>query len=206
MNAHRLRHLPEELRQSILQDGEVLRVPGALMDSKRTPPAKPTTDKLADGLTAAQHHSHWGMSKKRDFSCYDSYDKEISTAYQLKDDYGAQSRGSRVNDPCTCRGPEYPNAFGSPGTTQMVGGRLVCVPNADPRASDAARRPKDAKTIRDEAYRAYDEDISSAWKQPINEQTHDAKPRRSAGVVLHDTAEAAYGDYDAEISEAWKRG
>jgi hypothetical protein len=48
--------------------------------------------------------------------------------------------------------------------------------------------------IRDEAYRAYDEEVQNAWRGSA--PTAAAPPR--------DTVEAAYADYDREMSEAWR--
>jgi hypothetical protein len=217
MDRHMLRHLPKELADDILADsdafevladgrkvlkpGRSFRTPMRAMDAKTVIGNADTVPKLADGLPAQAHRSHWGMSRKRDLSCYDSYDKEISQAY-LQDDYGAQSRGSQPGDLCTCRGPEYPWAFGSPGHLDE---NLVCVPDSDPRASDA--RPKNAKAIRDEAYAAYEKDLTSAWKKGPDEQTHSNNPRPAArSVVVNDSREKAIADYNNEIENAWRNG
>jgi len=63
--------------------------------------------------------------------------------------------GGRVGDPCTCRGPEYPLDFGSPGHLERRDGQLVCVPD-NPREDS-----------RDERSRAYDEMcrlMQDAWR------------------------------------------
>ena len=61
-----------------------------------------------------------------------------------------------VGGPCTVRGPEYPEAFGSPGTLQKRNGELVCVPN---QRKDAAAF--DAKA---QAYADYDREMANAWR------------------------------------------
>jgi hypothetical protein len=69
---------------------------------------------------------------------------------------------------CTCRGPEYPNDSGSPGTMQMVNGRMVCVPNkqrADKRdARDIATMQRQHRqnmaTIQDQL--AFE--LANAWR------------------------------------------
>jgi hypothetical protein len=49
--------------------------------------------------------------------------------------------------------------------------------------------------MRDEAYRAYDQEAQNAWR--VNARI-DATPTR-------DAVEQAYLDYDREVSEAWRK-
>jgi hypothetical protein len=76
------------------------------------------------------------------------------------------SRGEREGDLCTCRGPEFPESFGAPGTLQMRGGELVCVPDAEYRRSTEQPDPaSDRRSVADE-YARYDQRISQAWRNP----------------------------------------
>jgi len=64
--------------------------------------------------------------------------------------------GGRPGDPCTCRGPEYPLDFGSPGHLEERDGQLVCVPDS-PRADST----HDARQV---AYDSMVADMCSAWR------------------------------------------
>lgn len=69
-----------------------------------------------------------------------------------------ESRGGRVGDPCTCRGPEYPLDFGSPGHLEERDGNLVCVPD-NPREDSQSKMD-----ARDAAYLEYCRELSEAWR------------------------------------------
>ena len=49
--------------------------------------------------------------------------------------------------------------------------------------------------MRDEAYRAYDEEAQNAWRGNV----------LTDAVPTLDTVEAAYAEYDKEMAEAWKK-
>jgi hypothetical protein len=68
--------------------------------------------------------------------------------------------GGQPGDPCTCRGPEYPLDFGSPGHLEERDGRLVCVPDRE-RGREDGRSKMDA---RDEAYVAMCRELENAWR------------------------------------------
>jgi|SRR6516225_7529600 hypothetical protein len=69
-------------------------------------------------------------------------------------------RGGQPGDPCTCRGPEFPLDFGSPGHLERRDGRLVCVPDRE-RGRENGRSRMDA---RDEAYVAMCRELENAWR------------------------------------------
>jgi hypothetical protein len=216
----------------ILQEGEVLRVPMKCADGvSRTVVIGDGSKNFAGhhaGWRLPASSLKDGERSVRQ-KLYDEYDQRLSRGY-LNDDYGAQSRGSQPGDLCTVRasGPNdvYAWAFGSPGHLDK---NLVCVPDADPRSAtgDAKRKRRtqyrdpegreqgtaeeeedlqDARKARDAAYLDYEKKLTSAWKQPINDHTPSNKPRRPAGVILHDTTASAYRDYDLETANAWRRG
>jgi hypothetical protein len=194
MKPHLLKHVPDELRRQLAHDDDfdergVLRDMGRYRVPMRAMDGKPTV--LADGTLLASHRNGWRLpAKPRDWSCYDAYDKAIESQYT---GFGSASasefRGDQPGDVCTIDG--------WPGHLRKVNGKLTCV--ADDKTS------QDARSLRDAAYRAYEHDLTSAWKGPITDHTPSNKPRRTAGVVLHDTTDSAYRDYDLEISQAYKR-
>jgi hypothetical protein len=209
MNRHQLRHLPEELANEILADQETMRVPMSMIDHRTVIGNVRTLPRLADGLPAQAHRNGWRLPARdsKDLELlYAQRDAETSTAYLTPTGYGStpstELRGSKPGDACTCRGVDFPLDVGSPGHIELHEGRLRCRPDNPKSATDA----RSLKQVRDLAYQAYENDLVNAWKESINQQTHDGKPRRTAGVVLHDTADSAYRDYDLEISEAYKRG
>ena len=94
---------------------------------------------------------------------YDSYQRDLENAWRDQPPTGFGSKGSRgpqVGDLCTCRGPEFPDSFGAPGTLQMRGDALVCVPND--RRSDQPDPASDKAA----AYAAYDSALREAWRNP----------------------------------------
>jgi hypothetical protein len=215
MNSHMLRHVPEELADNILQDGERLRVPVSMMDST------PRTVNGDGSKNMAAHRPGYRLSardaKGRDWSCYDAYDKSIESESGFGSAPASEFRGDQPGDLCTVRGPEYPWDFGSPGHLDK---NLVCVPDNPRRADDTGVRPSffsnlakrsgsatgaDARSIRDRAYQDYEDDLTSAWKGPINEQAHGANTRPVTDARVKDTTAKAYADYDRETANAWKR-
>jgi hypothetical protein len=230
MRSDLLRHVPKELRDDILKhkeilgDKEILRIPMSIMDAvPRTKLAK-----LDDGLFPPEHRNGYRVNKSsltddakaKRAALYDSYDKELSTAY-LKDDAATENAwredypGASEGDICTVRGSGYPNDIGSAGHLELQEGRLVCVPDAPKSATDAKRRKKtqlrdpegreqgteeseedlsDARSARDAAYAAYEKDLTSAWKQPIHDHTPSNNPKRRPAIA----------DYNRELENAWR--
>jgi hypothetical protein len=205
----------------VLNPGERLRVPMSAMDGK-----PPKVEKLADGKQVLSHRAGWrvkGSLSTDSFhneraKVYDEYTDYISNAWkgdavepQGPTGFGSASaselRGDKIGDPCTCRGANNANDFGSPGTMQMVGGKLVCVPT-NPRNADA-------KSV----YDKYNEDISNAWKgedakkrkvqyrDPEGRETGTAEEQVEDAKRLKDhkaTMAALYADRDRELESAWK--
>ena len=91
---------------------------------------------------------------ERSRQAYADADQEAANAWK-----GNATTDQRAGDTCSCRGPEYPNDFGSPGTLQKRNGDWVCVPNK--QRQDAAAF--DAKAA---AYADYDRDMANAWRNP----------------------------------------
>jgi hypothetical protein len=163
---------------------------------------------------------------------YQKYDAAVKSAYTgFGSASAAEFRGDQPGDLCTVRGAAYPLDFGSAG---HLNADLVCVPDNPKLVNDAKRRKKTqyrdpqgreegteeaeedlqdsrsaraARLIRDAAYDGYNEDLTTAWKGPINDHTPSNKPRpaNTRSVVVNDTQAKAYADYDKEIAGAWKR-
>jgi hypothetical protein len=77
------------------------------------------------------------------------------------------ARGPQVGDLCTCRGEQFPESFGAPGTLQMHGGELVCVPDAKyRRGNDRPDPASDRRSATDSAYAEYDAALREAWRNP----------------------------------------
>jgi hypothetical protein len=229
MKAHLLKHVSPELRAllmddehdpRLLADGEAMRVPMSMMDSVKPP-------KLADGKQVPSHRAGWRvkgslatdskMDARREL--YREYDERLSRAYlgdaaieSQTTGFGSapstELRGSREGDACTIDG--------WPGHLRNVNGRLNCVP--DNKGSQDA---KTVKQIRDEAYQSYENDLTNAWRGPINE--HDGKKRktqyrdpegRETGTaeeqvedgkrVKDSKLEILYAERDRELENAWK--
>ena len=85
------------------------------------------------------------FSRDRRQESYEAYELEVTTAWK-RDAREPGSIATQEGDLCTCRSPEYPDDFGSPGHVRWHNGRLTCVPD-QPRARDA--------TTIDEAYAEY---------------------------------------------------
>jgi hypothetical protein len=74
------------------------------------------------------------------------------------------------------RGPEFPDSFGAPGTLQMRGGSLVCVPDSKYRRSDQPDPASDHRSVEQriadhtrnmaDEYAAYDLRISQMHRDP----------------------------------------
>lgn len=161
--------------RGVLRDGKRWTVSMSFMDSMQRSVAQhfAKSPKMGD-ITTADHHidlhdGHgrqpgnrpgWVMptdqlfdSKKQE--AYEQYDKQISTAYLDADNASSQTgagsgelRGAQAGDICTCRGPEFPDDFGSPGTMQMYQGKLTCVPN-QPRGRSTPARPLPRNDVQD---------------------------------------------------------
>jgi hypothetical protein len=71
--------------------------------------------------------------------------------------YGSHGfSGGRLGDPCTCRGPEYPLDFGSPGRLEERNGELICVPD---------RKREGGLDARAAAYQDSVRELMAAWKK-----------------------------------------
>jgi hypothetical protein len=82
------------------------------------------------------------------------------------------------------------DAFGGTGGLNRPGARYLV---AGPRTVDRAVQAT-LVAMRDEAYKAYDEEAQNAWR--ANAPADAAQTR--------DAVEQAYLDYDREMSEAWR--
>jgi hypothetical protein len=86
-----------------------------------------------------------------------------------------KSQAQQEGDLCTCRGPEFPESFGSPGHLKMHQGKLVCVPDErrsselpDP-ASDrrsVEQRVADHARVMADAYADYDLRVAQQYRDP----------------------------------------
>jgi len=169
----------EEELDDILRDGQSVRVPLYLRDGAISPDLTPhqrakalhqtqTADAVARryGLSDAMQLHKPGFRRNTDVAALarvqQAYtDAETADANAWK---GAANRtnlrDSQEGDPCTVRGPEYPDDFGSPGTLQMGNdGELVCVPDG---LQDARRQ--DAASVKRAAYEQYDREMANAWR------------------------------------------
>jgi hypothetical protein len=169
----------EEELDDILRDGQSVRVPLYLRDGAINPDLTPTQrakalqqtqteDAVARrfGLTDAMQLHRPGFRRNTDAGALarvqQAYtDAETADANAWK---GATNRlnlrDQQEGDPCTVRGPDYPDDFGSPGTLQMGNdGELVCVPG---NLEDARRQ--DAASVKRAAYEQYDREMANAWR------------------------------------------
>jgi hypothetical protein len=211
----------------VLQEGEALRIPMSLADSGKPPKLA----RLPDGRQIPSARPGWRIKGSlctdekhaERQAVYDSYDQEISRAYlgdavepQGPTGFGSASaselRGDKIGDPCTCRGANNANDFGSPGTMQMVGGKLVCVPT-NPRNADA----KSVKQIRDEAYQEYEDYLVNAhkvgdgkkrktqYRDPEGREEGTAEEQVEDGKRIKDReVDLLYAARDRELESAWK--
>jgi hypothetical protein len=85
-------------------------------------------------------------------SAYSDYEHDVTTAWK-RDAREPGSIATQEGDLCTCRSPEYPDDFGSPGHVRWRNGRLTCVPDQP--------STRDATTI-DEAYAEYCRELRSS--------------------------------------------
>lgn len=102
-----------------------------------------------------------------------AYEQELRDAWKnpVRDDSGAGSDdfiGGQIGDTCTVRGGDFPDAFGNPGTLQLVNGQLTCVPNDyDPDDFSDSRRDSRRKPVHDDRARALaerDAELRDAWR------------------------------------------
>jgi hypothetical protein len=160
----------EQNADSILRDGERLRVPLYMRDGsvnpdllphQRAKAAQQTQDAVARkfGLSDALQFHRPGFRRNTDAAALERIlqayaDAEIEAANAWK---GNATTDQRAGDPCTCRGPEYLDDFGSQGTLQLRNGDWVCVPNK--KRQDAASFDSKAQ-----AYAEYDREMANAWR------------------------------------------
>ena len=152
----------EENEDAILQDGTRLRVPLYLKDGFTPNPRLTPTQRgkaiaqrslVVDGSNNPMAMHKPGFRYLADANRRAINDAVKAEAYEDADEAdrnawkGATNRtnlrDAQEGDPCTVRGPEYPDDFGSSGTLQFGNGdELVCVPDGldDARRQDAARR------------------------------------------------------------------
>jgi hypothetical protein len=218
MDAYRLRHLPKELADDILDggafevlaDGRKVLKPGR---SFRTPMhAMDAKTVIGDGFaanrpgyripSASMHDSKQQRELDRLYA-----ERDAETENGWREDYPGASEG----DVCTVRGADFPNDIGSPGHIQLHEGRLYCVPD-NPSANDA----RSVKQARDAAYRAYENDLVNAWRRgPTDDTTNKAvaapptgrRDTRSTADKARDHAanmRRIYAERDRELSEAWR--
>jgi hypothetical protein len=218
MDAYRLRHLPKELADDILDggafevlaDGRKVLKPGR---SFRTPMhAMDAKTVIGDGFaanrpgyripSASMHDSKQQRELDRLYA-----ERDAETENGWREDYPGASEG----DVCTVRGADFPNDIGSPGHIQLHEGRLYCVPD-NPSANDA----RSVKQARDAAYRAYENYLVNAWRRgPTDDTTNKAvaapptgrRDTRSTADKARDHAanmQRIYAERDRELSEAWR--
>jgi hypothetical protein len=77
-----------------------------------------------------------------------------------------------------------------------VNGKLTCV--ADDKTS------QDARSIRDAAYRAYEDDICNAWKKGRSEQTNSNNTHTATDAPAGTDLKSLYAARDAELENAWR--
>ena len=172
----------EKSLDKVLRDGDRLRIPMRFMDSMQRDIGQHfTTAKITDGHlnrpgfrtladTAATDARLLDARKQAD-EAYAERDLWLQRAYLDAGQTGA-TIGQREGDICTCRGPEYPLDFGSPGHLKMLNGKLVCTPD-QPRSRSAPTRPPrtDSQNIQ-ATHRAQmnilhdqlDRELAEAWR------------------------------------------
>jgi len=57
--------------------------------------------------------------------------------------------------------------------------------------------------MRDEAYRAYDQEAQTTWRGDNNMES--APDRQTDGMPTREAVEQAYAEYDRMMAEAWKK-
>jgi hypothetical protein len=170
----------EDERSGILRDGQRVRVSLFMRDGAINPNLTPTQRAKAlaaqqtlvsDGSSNPMAMHKPGFRYLTDANRRAIGDAAKAKAYQEVEQADANAwkgatsrlnlRDQQEGDPCTVSGPDYPDDFGSPGTLQMGNdGELVCVPgNLDARRQDSRIDAREA------AYRAYDEEMSVAWRK-----------------------------------------
>lgn len=97
----------------------------------------------------------WRGDRRKRKRTYDPQGRLISTTEEEEiDDATDMIEGAA----CTCKGMEYPEAYGAPGHLRMRGGQLVCVP--DDLSSDAA-----TVDPREQAYADAEAADRDAWRR-----------------------------------------
>jgi hypothetical protein len=94
--------------------------------------------------------------------------------------------------------PMVVDAFGGTEGLNRPGARYLA---AGHRTVDHAVQVTLA-AMRDEAYKAYDEEAQNAWRG--NNKLEFVPDRKTDVLPATDAREAAYRDYDREMSEAWR--
>jgi hypothetical protein len=199
-------------RKKVLRDGARLRVPMFLRDGQPNPTLSPTQAAIAANrrqlsdqeLASCRPGFRFATTARRDAKAeaYALYDAEVSNMW--KTGFGGDPRltgagsqgaiGQREGDICTVRGPQFPDAFGSPGHLQRRNGELVCVPDdGDPAA---ARRSSDAKArLRARVDPDADEDEDDDDERVSVAQASSDHQQRMAQI---------YDALDQELREAWR--
>jgi hypothetical protein len=154
-----------------LKDGHVARVKMTMRDGQPVRTFAPVHD--GHGLRPGHRPgflidaNRAGRDEKA--QAYADYDFQISRAY-LDQPTGAGSvdpLGAQEGDICTVRNAEFPDDQGAPGHVRMLKGRLVCVPDRQRQQANGSQPDLErAQSDREAAYRAYDEQIRDAWKNP----------------------------------------
>ena len=166
-------------RRGLLKDGRSTRIPLYLKDGSPNPHLSPVQRSIAathqplvvDGSSKPNAMHRPGFRYLADANRRAINDAVKNEAYQEVDRRDANAwkgatnrtnlRDAQEGDPCTVRGPEYPEDFGSPGTLQMGSDGLVCVPDD---SQQDARRSQDAVDAKRAAYEEYDRVARDAWR------------------------------------------
>jgi hypothetical protein len=146
----------------LLKDGHSLRVRMSMMDSVQTAVAR---QQIVDGAGRRYGLHQPGYRLNDTFSdrqrIYDQYDAEKQNEWRNPPTGAGErgQRGAKVGEPCTCKGEEYSEDFGSPGHyAPDRNGELICVP-------DRIIKQQDHQTTMQAVYDAYERELTQAWRR-----------------------------------------
>jgi len=157
-----------DLQRSILSDA-------AIKDAFATRDATARSFGLSDGLALSRPGFRHNTSDTADTNrekLYDGYERGMGQRWRGASDNEGQAEGAQ----CTCKGPDFPESFGSPGHMQMLNGKMVCVPDdlsdydsrsdsrSNSRRDDSGSNNESHQSRMEKLYAARDADLSQAWR------------------------------------------
>jgi len=148
-----------DLQRSILSDA-------AIKDAAATRDATARSFGLRDGLALSRPGFRYNTADTDEANrerLYDSYQSDMSQRWRGASDNEGQAEGAQ----CTCKGPDFPESFGSPGHMQMLNGKLVCVPDdrrSDSRRDDSRHDASNHQQVMDQLYNQIEAERSQEWR------------------------------------------